>query len=143
MNNFGKFITPEEAQKLGDKRSLEELKKAYNQWVGKDIFKYHDAFWQMDTKPTSTPADTVVGRITQCILNEADKAIDWIGEIYDRDIAYKIYTRLIKQISVGFMNDVTMMDGLAHKVNLQPQEATLVYRGKDPQASVEIKEINY
>ncbi|KKR14730.1 MAG: hypothetical protein UT43_C0017G0001 [Parcubacteria group bacterium GW2011_GWC1_39_29] len=28
MNNFGKFITPEEAQKLGDKRSLEEFKNA-------------------------------------------------------------------------------------------------------------------
>ena len=27
MNNFGKFITPKEAKKLGDTRSLKELKE--------------------------------------------------------------------------------------------------------------------
>ena len=121
----------------------EELKKVSALWVGKDIFTHHDAFWQIDN-PTSTPADTVVGRILKTIWNEEEGAVDYIAEIYDRDVAYKIYTRSIKHVSVGFSNEVNMDDyEFPTKFDLEPRELSIVYRPKDHGESINIKDIQF
>lgn len=133
----GTFFEPKFGQTV---LPFDELLKAHKEWEGKDIFKYHDAFWQFIVDPSATPADTVIGRIIQTMVNHEDKAIDYLAEIYDRDIAYKIHTRSIRQISVGFLNDTVEKDGTMFKVDLVPKEASLVFRGKDGQASVEIQD---
>lgn len=120
-----------------------ELKKAYLGWKDKKIFKFHDAYWNKISSPISTSADTAVGRIVETVWDDLEKGVDYIAEIYDRDIAYKIYTRMIEQISAGFMNDVSEKDGYYYKINLIPHEASLVIKGRDPKATVNVKGISY
>ncbi len=121
----------------------DELKKVHSLWVGKDIFKYHDAFWQLVNDPSSVPANDVVGRIIRTTWNEADQAIDYVAQIFDRDVAYKIYSRLIKHVSVGFGNDVDLESEPPRKFGIEPQETSLVYRPRDPDASVGVTEISF
>ena len=116
----------------------EELRKAHKMWVGKDIFKYHDAYWNVNTPPTNMPIDAIVGKITKTIWNDYDGAIDYVADIYDRDIAYKIYSRLIKNVSAGFSNDVVKIGKRLMKVDIEPKELSLVYRPKDKRATVNI-----
>ncbi len=123
--------------------SAEELKKVFHLWEGKDIFNYHDGFWQMVDSPSTVPSNVVVGRILKTLWNSGANAVDYFADIYDRDVAYKIYTRSIKHISVGFENDVNMDGTIPRKIDLEPREASLVYRPKDKQATVEINHMEF
>ena len=121
----------------------EELKKVYKEWEGKKIYKYHDAFWKMLNKPEETSVDSIAGKIVQTMWNEEEQGIDYFAEIYDRAIAYKIYTRVISGVSVGFGNDVDFSGEIPMKVDIQPQELSLVDNPKDKSADVKVREIEF
>ena len=122
----------------------DELKRIHHSWVGKKIFKFHDAYWGRKLDPNTIPIDSVVGTITQTSLNEQEKGVDFIANIFDRDVAYKIYSGLINSISGGFTNDVVFVSGMAHKINISPEEATLVLNPADKNASnVHVVDIKY
>lgn len=120
----------------------EELKKTIEQWKGIKIYKSHNS-WLGTAKGEHVPIDGVVGRIINTEWNEGDKAIDYIAEIYDRDIAYKIAKELIENVSVGFTKGVFWKEGLAFMKDVIPRELSLVFNPKDKQASIKAQNIEY
>jgi len=122
----------------------DELKKVYKEWEGKEVWKYHSAYWDLYEEDKDTPIDAIVGRIIKTWWDKSSNAVKYIAEILDRDIAYKIYKGLIKSVSVGFLYDPKIdEEGRKIKTEIEPKELSLVYKPKDENASIKVKEIKF
>lgn len=115
--------------------SPEELKKTLNLWVGIKMFKNHDT-WLKIYYGKHADIDDVVGKIINTRWIAKHNAIDYDAEIYDRGIAYKILMNVIENVSVGFRNDITVVDGKYYKINIIPNEVSLVFNPRDSNASI-------
>ena len=120
----------------------DELKKTMSQWIGKEIYKGHDV-WKKVIQGEDVPIDSIIGRITDVRWDEAENGIDYTAAIYDRGIAYKIASDLIKYVSVGFLNDIVWKEDIPHITEVVPGELSLVFNPRDKKASIKVKEINY
>lgn len=118
--------------------SESELKKSMSGWEGIKIFKDHSAYLNIkDGIPV--PIDMVVGKIMSVSWNSKDKAIDFVAEIDDRNIAFKMLRGLIDSVSVGFLSDVVLLKGKQERVGIIPKELSLVHIPKDEKAIFKIR----
>jgi len=120
----------------------ESLKNSLESWKGLNIYKGHQ-FWLSQVKRNFESIDGVIGRILNVSWNEKECGIDYIGAIYDRDIAYKISNDLIKYVSAGFMKELVWKGEKAYAEEIEPKELSLVFNPHDKKASIRLKEINY
>jgi len=130
-------------EKFGDLHvSSDELKKTVDSWKGISIFKSHGS-WIGVAKGENIPIDDIVGKIIGTSWNEEDQGIDYVAEIMDRNVAYKIAKELIQTVSVGFGRSVVWDNGLAFAKGLEPKELSLVFNGKDKKATISVQKIEY
>jgi len=97
-----------------------ELMDSVHLWEGVKIYKSHGS-WMGMIKGDFVPIDDIVGKILKTTWNERDNGIDYVAAIYDRDIAYKIASELINQVSVGFTSDVVWISGIPTKTKIVPR----------------------
>lgn len=120
----------------------DELKKSLSLWNGIKIYKSHGS-WMGAMKGEFIPIDDVIGKIIGVSWNETDKGIDFIAEIDDRDIAYKMARELIDSVSVGFSKDVIWKDKMAYYANIVPHELSCVFNPRDKNAKIKVNKIEY
>lgn len=112
----------------------EELQSVLGQWIGINIYTSH-AVYEKVMRGEDVSINEVVGKIINTSWNEVTNGIDFVAEIYDLQIAYKMFQGLIKYISVGFARDVIKGNNGRYKfINLEPKEASLVYDPRDAKA---------
>ena len=132
----GRLVT---AKKYKDSRygavilSPEALKSTVNDWVGIQIYKSH-AVYEKIAKGEDVSVDDVVGKIVSVTWNTKDNGIDFVAEIYDKPVAYKMDAGLIKFISVGFARLITVIKNEYYFTAIEPKEASLVFDPRDDQA---------
>jgi hypothetical protein len=113
--------------------AVESLKESTEDWVSISIFTSH-AVYEKVIKGEDVSVNEVVGKIIKTSWNEKDQGIDFVAEIYDKQIAFKMANGLIRFISVGFARDIVMKDGQYYFMNIDPKEASLVFDPKDKKA---------
>jgi len=124
--------------KLGNYHvTADALNKAHQSWVGKKIYKCHDAYWKFKQHPNTVSIDNVVGKIISTTFNSVDETIEYVAEIYDSNIATKIWGRLIEFVSAGFLSDLQYDEaGELFKVNIEGKEMSLVEDPKIKAATI-------
>jgi len=122
--------------------TAEELKKTVGFWQDIKIYKSHGS-WLGIAKGEHVPVDDVVGRIIKTMWNEESQGIDYVAEIMDRGVAYKIASNLINSVSVGFSRSIIWDGGLAFMKSLIPRELSLVFNPRDKSASINVKKLEY
>jgi hypothetical protein len=123
----------------------DELLKTFDLWKEVEIYKDHSCFERL-AKGLDVSADSVIGSIKNVEWVEDDGgAINWFGEIVDRDIAYKIIKGLIKHVSIGFTaDDILNEEGVYDKKNIEPQEMSLIIKNpRDKKASIVPSGVKY
>ena len=113
-----------------------ELQRVFKEFEGVNIYKYHNAHWRVGEVGKNAPIDAIVGRVVKTVLNMKDQAIDFFGEIMDRDVAFKVIQGLIHSVSVGFKNNIAIINGKPTKVDIEPRELTMVQNPKDKNAKI-------
>ncbi len=109
------------------------LKESLNSWVGIKIYKSHEVYRKILLgEPTNV--DDVVGKVISVSWNDQDKAIDFVAEIYDRGIAYKMDMGLINAVSVGFGRSIIYDRNDYYYTDIKPREISLVFDPRDSDA---------
>jgi hypothetical protein len=117
----------------------EDIKKSMNSWVGIKLYKDHSAYKKIRIGEP-VPIDMVVGKIVSVSSDKKEPALNFVAEIYDRDVAYKMLKGLITFVSVGFLSD---MDSNRNRINIEPKELSLVEIPRDKNAKFNIKKVEY
>jgi len=116
----------------------EDLKPTLANWKGVKIFKSHGAY-QAINSGKDVSVDNVVGLISNALWDSNDEGVNFTAEIYDQDVAFKIMNGLIKFISVGFHRDIVpTKTGVNLVKNIEPAEASLVFRPRDEKAEFHV-----
>lgn len=112
----------------------EALKSTLSEWVGINIYTSHQVYEKIrNGEPVS--ANEVVGKIVSTSWNEKDGGIDFVADVMDRQIAYKMAHGLIQFISVGFARQIVSRDDDYYFAGIEPKEASLVFDPRDANAS--------
>lgn len=113
--------------------TADALKPTTVDWEGVLIYTSHDAYRKvLNGEPVST--DEVIGKIIKTTWNDEDPGIDFVAEIHDRRIAYKMAHGLISFISVGFARRVVSSKGKYYYMDIEPKEASTVFEPRDKKA---------
>jgi len=116
-----------------------ELKKSTDNWSGINFYKSHGDFRKILMNDPNVPIDSIIGEITNTKWIPSEKAIDYEGLIYNRQIAYNILMELTNKISVGFENYIKLIDGQYFKTDILPREVSMVYSPRDENATINAK----
>lgn len=111
----------------------ETLQESVPAWVGIEIYSSHDVYAKI-IKGEDVSVNEILGKIIKTSWNEKDPGVDFVAEIYDKQVAYKIDNGLIKYISVGFARDIVNKGGQYYFMNIDPKESSLVFDPKDKKA---------
>ncbi len=114
----------------------EDLKLTTIKWEGIEIFSSHEVFNKLN-RGQQVSINEKLGRIIKTVWNEAEKAIDFVAEIFDFNVAFKILNGLIQFISVGFGRDIVRKDGNTFMKNILPKETSFVFDPRDSKAKFE------
>ena len=109
------------------------LKPSLNDWVGIKIYKSHEVYEKV-MKGEDVSVDEVAGKIISTSWNDKDQGIDFVAEIYDKSIAYKMDAGVIEFVSVGFARNIVVVNGEYFFVDIEPKEASLVFDPRDSDA---------
>lgn len=132
----GRLITAGEYEEkpYGKVRLLpEELKPIVDRVKDVELYSSHEVYDKI-MKGGDVSINEVLGKIVNATWNEEDQGVDFVAEIYDWDVAFKIANNLIKFVSLGFARHVIRDGGNWFYHALEPKEASLVYDPRDPGA---------